>query len=78
MDLSTLNTVFVVVVLLMAISFHESAHAWMASRYGDPTAQLLGRVSLNPIRDRISCQDRWDRRATKGMSRTTGKASHGP
>ena len=50
MDLSTLNTVFVVVVLLMAISFHESAHAWMAARYGDPTAQLLGRVSLNPIR----------------------------
>ena len=50
MDLSTLNTVFVVVVLLLAISLHESAHAWMASRYGDPTAQLLGRVSLNPIR----------------------------
>jgi Zn-dependent protease len=50
MDLSTLNTVFVVVVLLLAISLHESAHAWTASRYGDPTAQLLGRVSLNPIR----------------------------
>jgi Zn-dependent protease len=50
MDLSTLNTVFIVVVLLLAISLHESAHAWMAARYGDPTAQLLGRVSLNPIR----------------------------
>jgi Zn-dependent protease len=50
MDLSTLNTVFVVVVLLLAISLHESAHAWTASHYGDPTARLLGRVSLNPIR----------------------------
>jgi len=29
---------------------HESAHAWTASRCGDPTARMLGRVSLNPIR----------------------------
>ena len=28
---------------------HESAHAWTADRLGDPTARLLGRVSLNPI-----------------------------
>jgi len=33
----------------MAISIHEAAHAWMADRLGDPTARLLGRVSLNPI-----------------------------
>lgn len=33
----------------MAISLHEAAHAWMADRLGDPTARLLGRVSLNPI-----------------------------
>src|SRR3954469_23127321 len=39
-----------IVVLLLAISVHESAHAWMGGRYGDPTAALLGRVSLNPIR----------------------------
>lgn len=34
--------------LLISISVHESAHAWMANRLGDPTAKLLGRVSLNP------------------------------
>ena len=28
---------------------HEAAHAWTADRLGDPTARLLGRVSLNPV-----------------------------
>ena len=37
------------VVLLFSLSFHESAHAWMASRLGDDTARGLGRVSLNPF-----------------------------
>ena len=36
--------------LLLSLSFHEAAHAWMADRYGDPTARLMGRISLNPIR----------------------------
>lgn len=40
---------FEIVVLLFAISVHESAHAWMANRLGDPTAKMLGRVSLNPL-----------------------------
>ncbi|MBI1874812.1 MAG: site-2 protease family protein [Acidobacteria bacterium] len=35
-------------VLLVSLTFHESAHAWTADRLGDPTARLLGRVSLNP------------------------------
>ena len=39
-----------VLVLLFAISVHESAHAWTAWRCGDPTARALGRVSLNPLR----------------------------
>ena len=34
--------------LLISISLHESAHAWVANRLGDPTARLLGRISLNP------------------------------
>src|SRR5215467_14011027 len=38
-----------IVVLLFAISVHESAHAWMANRLGDPTAKMLGRISLNPL-----------------------------
>jgi Zn-dependent protease len=37
-------------VILFAISFHESAHAWMASRWGDTTAKDLGRISMNPLR----------------------------
>ncbi len=36
-------------VVLFAISIHESAHAWVADKCGDPTARLQGRVSLNPI-----------------------------
>src|SRR5271163_1591915 len=42
--------VFQVVVLVLAFSIHESAHAWMASRLGDPTARMLGRVTLNPLK----------------------------
>src|SRR6476469_11136539 len=37
------------VVLLLAISAHEAAHAWMSSKFGDDTARLLGRVTLNPV-----------------------------
>jgi len=35
---------------LFAICVHESAHALAADRCGDPTARLLGRISLNPLR----------------------------
>ena len=37
------------IVLLFSLTVHETAHAWSADRLGDPTARLLGRVSLNPI-----------------------------
>ncbi|PYS02287.1 MAG: site-2 protease family protein [Acidobacteria bacterium] len=37
------------IVLLLSLSIHESAHAWTADRFGDPTARYLGRVSLNPM-----------------------------
>src|SRR5436853_7608443 len=53
MDLSHIDIVSVVfqmIAFLFAISVHESAHAWTASRCGDPTARMLGRVSLNPIK----------------------------
>ena len=42
--------IFQVLVLVLAFSVHESAHAYVAMRLGDPTAYMLGRVSLNPIR----------------------------
>lgn len=38
-----------VVALLVAITVHECAHAWAAEQLGDPTARLMGRVSLNPL-----------------------------
>ena len=34
---------------VITITIHEAAHAWMADRMGDPTARLMGRLSLNPI-----------------------------
>ena len=37
------------VVLLLAISAHEAAHAWMSDKFGDDTARMLGRITLNPL-----------------------------
>ena len=42
--------IFQFVVLLFALSLHESAHGWMASRLGDQTARMLGRITLNPLK----------------------------
>jgi Zn-dependent protease len=36
-------------VLVFSLTVHEAAHAWTADKLGDPTARMLGRVSLNPI-----------------------------
>jgi len=44
-----LIAVFEFVLLLFSLSFHECAHAWMASRLGDQTARLEGRITLNPM-----------------------------
>lgn len=38
-----------IAIVLASLSVHEAAHAWTADRLGDPTARLLGRVSLNPL-----------------------------
>jgi len=35
--------------ILIAITFHEAAHGYVANRLGDPTARLMGRLTLNPI-----------------------------
>ena len=37
------------IVLLFSLTVHEMAHAWTADRLGDPTARILGRVTLNPM-----------------------------
>lgn len=36
--------------LLIAVTFHEVAHGWVADRLGDPTARYAGRLTLNPIK----------------------------
>jgi Zn-dependent protease len=38
-----------IAIVLIALTIHEAAHAWTADKLGDPTARLLGRVSLNPV-----------------------------
>lgn len=37
-------------IVLLSLSVHETAHGYMASRLGDPTAKSLGRLTLNPIK----------------------------
>ena len=36
-------------ILIFSAIIHECAHGWVAERYGDPTARLAGRITLNPI-----------------------------
>jgi len=50
MPLNVVVIVFEIVVLILAFSVHECAHAWTAWRLGDPTARMLGRVTLNPVK----------------------------
>jgi len=50
MKLEHVLIVYQIIAFLFAISVHESAHAWMANLRGDPTARMLGRITLNPIK----------------------------
>jgi Zn-dependent protease len=50
MNIDPAKILFEIIAFLFAISVHESAHAWVANRCGDPTASLLGRITLNPIK----------------------------
>jgi len=45
-----LGFIIIAIPLLYSIIFHELAHGWVAYRLGDPTAKLLGRLSLNPLK----------------------------
>lgn len=47
MDLPTL--IARVIVLLVAFTIHELAHAWTADRFGDMTPRMNGRLTLNPL-----------------------------
>ena len=52
-DIDILNLVshliIYMVVLLLAVSCHEAGHAWTSYKFGDDTAYMLGRVTLNPV-----------------------------
>jgi Zn-dependent protease len=50
MDLFLQKLSIMLVPGLLAITMHEVAHGWVAERFGDPTARLLGRLTLNPIK----------------------------
>lgn len=50
-ELNTIQQVSVLALpVLFAITVHEAAHGWTAKQFGDSTAQMLGRVTLNPLR----------------------------
>jgi Zn-dependent protease len=49
LDINFAHVFIAFIVLLFSLTVHEMAHAWTADRLGDPTARLLGRVSLNPM-----------------------------
>ena len=49
MDINFAQVFISFIVLLFSLTVHEMAHAFAADRLGDPTARLLGRISLNPI-----------------------------
>jgi len=50
MNIDPAQILFQIIAFLFACCVHESAHAWMANRCGDPTAAMLGRITLNPIK----------------------------
>ena len=47
MDIVT--TLFLIIILIVSIIFHELAHGYAAEWLGDPTARLAGRLTLNPL-----------------------------
>ncbi|HEX5464307.1 MAG TPA: site-2 protease family protein [Burkholderiales bacterium] len=51
MDLNFIQTIVIYALpVIFAITLHEAAHGYVAKHFGDTTAYMLGRVSLNPIR----------------------------
>lgn len=50
MNISLAELVIQIPILLLALTFHEYAHGYVAYRLGDPTAKSLGRLSLNPLK----------------------------
>ena len=45
-----MQILLLLIALVVCVTVHEAAHAWVALKLGDPTAKMAGRVSLNPMR----------------------------
>ncbi len=45
-----IEALIIIAVVLLSLSVHEFAHAWVANLFGDPTARLEGRMTINPIK----------------------------
>lgn len=50
MPLTVALVIFELVVMVLSISLHDSAQAWVANRLGDPTGRMMGRITMNPAR----------------------------
>jgi Zn-dependent protease len=50
MPMNVALIIFELVVMVLSISLHDCAQAWMANRLGDPTARMMGRMTMNPAR----------------------------
>jgi Zn-dependent protease len=50
MPLTGALVIFELLVMVLSISLHDCAQAWMANRLGDPTARMMGRMTMNPAK----------------------------
>ncbi len=50
MFLQVLDVLQIIFILAMAVILHEVAHGWVALKCGDPTAKMMGRLTLNPLK----------------------------
>ena len=50
MNINILMFIYAIPAILISLSFHEMAHAYTSYRLGDPTAKILGRLTMNPLK----------------------------
>lgn len=50
LEANIFQAIIVIIILIVSLSIHEFAHAFVANLFGDPTAKLEGRLTLNPIK----------------------------
>lgn len=49
MDADIISAIFFIAILIMSVVIHEVSHGYVANIFGDPTARLAGRLTLNPV-----------------------------